>query len=173
MDGVPSTGVPWLDTVMQPKLSKEEVALRDLFVFEYLKDWDAIAASIRCGFNGTFAKEYAQRFMDETYVRVRIKQGEMALSGEGRKPEQARKRIIMAGLMREAHQWGGSQAARVSALTALAKVHGMDAPRVGARAGTNKAGQGVMMVPGIAKAEEWEAVAVPSQRKLVEATRST
>jgi len=173
MDGLSSTGVPWLDKVMSPTLTNEEIALRDLFVFEYLKDWDAIAAAIRCGFNGQFAQEWAKKFMDETYVRVRIKQGEMLLSGEGRRAEQARKRIVMAGLMREAHQWGGSQAARVSALTTLARVHGMDAPRPGGRASTTKEGMGVMVVPGIAKAEEWQAVAMPSQRKLVDATRST
>lgn len=173
MDGVPSTGLSWLDKAMSPVLSLEEQALRDLFVLEYLKDWDAFAAAIRCGFSGLAAKEYAQRFMEEPYVRNRIKQGEMALASDGQKATAARKKIIMAGLMREAHQWGGSQAARVSALTTLAKIHGMDVPKAGSRNGQARDGAGVMVVPGIAKAEDWEAQAVSSQRKLVDATRTS
>lgn len=170
MAGESTTGVAWLDQAMQPKYDAQELALRDLFVAEYLKDYDAFAAAIRCGFAGSFAKTWAQTFMDETYVRCEIKRLELA--AVTKHTTELNKRKILSALMREAQQFGGSQAARVSALTTLAKIHGMDAPPSRAGANGTASQRGVMVVPGIAKALEWEQAAVASQSQLVNATRS-
>lgn len=148
-------------------LTAQEKELRDLFVREFLTDFDEVAACIRCGFLDSYAKQYAIQFMGETYVRRRI----IELSHDvGEKDDKAKKaeteQRIITSLFREANYRGAgaSHGARIAALSKLASLHGMDAPTKMEQTILHKGG--VMAVPGIATCDDWEAQAVASQEKL-------
>ena len=49
--------------LMEPEPFGQEKALRDLFVQEYIKDFDPFQACLRVGFQAAFAVEYAKKFM--------------------------------------------------------------------------------------------------------------
>lgn len=146
-------------------LSMRERALRDLFVKEYLVDFDSVSACMRCGFQSMMATQYAQRFMEEPYVQRKLAQEQMRVveAGDDDRDSMEKQRII-AGLLREAHYRGpgSSHAARVAALGKLATIKGLDR-EAKVQPGDSS---GVMQVPGIASLDEWENVAQQSQEKL-------
>lgn len=111
---------------MADTLTKQERALRQRFVEEYLADYDAFAAAIRLGYQEAFAQQYAKQFLTEPYTLKLIKEKE-AEFGILTEEDQHRKKIV-AGLYREAHSRFNSGAARVAALTQLAKIIGIEAP---------------------------------------------
>lgn len=51
-----------------PQLNEREIAVRDLFVTEYMKDNDPYRACIRMGFLAAFAPDQAKVFMNDGYV---------------------------------------------------------------------------------------------------------
>lgn len=111
---------------MAATLTKQERSLRTRFVDEYLKDYDAIAATIRLGYSEQYAQQYAKKFMVEPYTLKAIadKEQELGLDTE----EAQHRRKIVSGLYREAHSRFNSGSARVAALTQLAKIVGIEAP---------------------------------------------
>lgn len=111
---------------MAETLTKQERALRQRFVEEYLTDYDAFSAAIRLGFQEAFAQQYAKQFLTEPYTLKLIKEKE-AEFGILTEEDQHRKKIV-AGLYREAHNRFNSGSARVAALTQLAKIIGIEAP---------------------------------------------
>ena len=141
-------------------------ALLDLFISEYLVDFDAISAAQRCGFQREFATQYSKQFMDSPYVRRRIKELQL-MKVDVEQDADFNKARIKAALLREAHYYGpgSSQSARVAALAQLSKLYGMEAPKKTEATLTHRGG--VIAVPGIAKMDEWEAAAEASQRDLV------
>lgn len=151
-------------------MSPREKALRDLFVSEYLVDYDQLRAAQRCGFNYQFAVEYAKKFMDEPYVQQQINAVKFRDYPERDVAEYDKKRII-ASLMSEAHYKGpgSSHSGRVSALAKLAVIYGMDAPKKVEQSVTHRGG--VMSVPGIASLDDWEKAAAQSQDALVQHAR--
>lgn len=147
--------------------SAKEKALRDLFVAEYLVDYDEFRAAQRCGFNAQFAREYARKFMDEPYVASKISALRTAPTVDENALLSYNQRRVREGLVTEAHYRGpgSSHAARVSALKALAELTGMVKKP---EAKTQGALGGVMAVPGIADIDQWERVASASQDALVQ-----
>lgn len=146
--------------------SPREKALRDMFVSEYLIDFDQIAAAMRCGFNRQFAQEYARRFMEEPYVIKRINEIRF-MQMDPKKEEEFDKARIKTALMQEAHFHGpgSTHAGRVAALGKLATMYGMEAAKkIDA---TVQHRGGVMAVPGIASLDDWEKQASASQDALV------
>lgn len=111
---------------MADTLTKQERSLRQRFVEEYLADYDAVGAAIRLGYQEAFAQQYAKQFLTEPYTLKLIKERE-AEFGILTEEDQHRKKIV-AGLYREAHSRFNSGAARVAALTQLAKIIGIEAP---------------------------------------------
>lgn len=111
----------WDPELMQGALSQQEKALRDLFVSEYLKDYDALRAAQRCGFIKSIAAQYAEDLMNCPYVQKQIATAAEKMQQD---PEAARKSIKL-GLLREAHNPFSPAAARVAALAQLAKIEGM------------------------------------------------
>ena len=107
-------------------LTKQERALRQRFVEQYLVDYDAYSATIRLGYQEAFAQQYAKQFLAEPYTLRLIKEKE-AEFGILTEEDQHRKKIV-AGLYREAHSRFNSGSARVAALTQLAKIIGIEAP---------------------------------------------
>ncbi len=163
----------WTSACMdRTELSDQEKALRDLFVAEYLVDYDQVAAAIRCGFSAGFAGDYAKKFMGEPYVQKKLK-GEQLAEPQNKEEEADQERIhkrkILAALMREAHNPMISGAARVGALSRLAAIYQMDMPAKGA---AEMHRGGVMMVPAIANIDEWQTAAIASQTQLVLEARS-
>lgn len=153
-------------------LTYREKALRDLFVNEYLTDYDSLQAAIRIGYARSYAREYAVRFMEEPYVLQQIKLRESNNSVE-QSPEEMKKRV-MIGLIREANYRGPgcSQAARVAALGKLAEIHGMNAPtrtqsEITGANGQPLNGAGVFVIPGIMTEEQWAEQAAAQQAALV------
>jgi hypothetical protein len=153
-------GLPGLED-----LSPREKALRDMFVSEYLIDYDQVKAAMRCGFNMQFAQEYSRRFMEEAYVQRRINEIRFT-KVDDRQLEEFDKARIKTSLMAEAHYHGAgsTQAARVAALGKLATMYGMETKKVEATV-THRGG--VMAVPGIASLDDWEKQASASQDELV------
>lgn len=155
-------------------LTEDQKALRMRFVQEYLKDHDYYGAAIRIGFLPQFAQQYAKEFADDPFVRSRI---DYEMTRELTKEEQAEhervmKRRVDALLLKQAGYVGpgASHGARVSALSKLASIYGMDAPTKVEQTVQHRGG--VMMVPGIASIEEWEAQAMASQAKLTSEAES-
>lgn len=147
--------------------SYREKALRDFFINEYLIDYDPTAAAIRIGYGKAFAKEYANRFMQEPYVLREIQKKEGTIDPNGEDKDAFKKRI-MAGLVREANYRGAgsSQAARVAALSKLAHLNEME-PKQKQVDDPNKGLEGTFVVPGIMTPEQWEAEAARQQEALV------
>lgn len=159
----------WTWATMDPPLSERERKLRDLFVSEYLVDYNEYRAAQRCGFQSSFAKDYAIKFMNESYVQKRIEQLKHAPVNPIAADEYDKKRV-RAILMKEALDVTSTGSARVSAAAKLSAILGMDAPTKTINENVNKGG--VLMVPAIANLDDWQAIAQASQAKLVADARS-
>jgi Terminase small subunit. len=153
-----------------------EKALRDMFVAQYLVDYDAVRAAQRCGFAFQFAVEYARKFLDEPYVQIRIAEIRGRAVGNTEQTQEYNKQRTVERLMYEAHYNGpgSTAAARVAALKALSDIFAMTSSAQKTAAslnGSNGAGcaGGVMVVPAIADIDAWEAEAVKRQKALQDA----
>jgi hypothetical protein len=115
-------------TEMAINLTAAEKALRDRFVKEYMKDYDALGAATRVGYSSSYAGQFAGQFMQEPYTRLAISKAEEALGGKTEK-ERHRKRVVTM-LYREANARGAgtSHGARVSALGRIGTMLGLDEP---------------------------------------------
>lgn len=154
---------------MEPEFSEQERALRDRFVEEYLVDYSPLNAARRVGFSNSFAQEYAKRFMEESYVKRRIKHYEERTDLNEEDLETYNKVRIRNRLMREAHDMFANGSSRVAALGKLMSLYGMDAPTRIKQEVEHRGG--VMTVPAIANINDWEKVAMASQAELAESAR--
>ena len=59
-------------TILQPELTEGEKAVRDTFVHEYMKDFDAFNAALRTGFQPQFALDWAKKLYQDSYVQSQI-----------------------------------------------------------------------------------------------------
>lgn len=57
---------------LDPAPSEAQKALWDQFVAEYVKDFNALAACMRVGFNLVYAEQYAKLFLSYPYVQRKI-----------------------------------------------------------------------------------------------------
>jgi hypothetical protein len=57
---------------MEGNLTEREVAVRDYFVGEYVKDFDPFRACIRMGFLSAFAVDQAKMFITDGYVLRKV-----------------------------------------------------------------------------------------------------
>jgi hypothetical protein len=119
--------------LMEAELSEQEKALRDLFVQEYIKDFDPFQACLRVGFQAAFAIEYAKRFMSEAYVQRKIT--DLQRITPENEAEQARQdKALVLSVLRQAAQ-NGPYASRVQAAAKLATILGLDRPGNGDEGG--------------------------------------
>ena len=109
-------------------LTKRERDIRDRFVTEYIVDYNAFQAALRCGYQEAYATDYSQKFMREPYVQQQIvkRQEELGETGE----EAQHKKRIIAGLYKNANDYGpgSSHGGRVAAYNTLIKMLGLEAP---------------------------------------------
>ena len=110
--------------LMEPEPSGQEKALRDLFVQEYIKDFDPFQACLRVGFQAAFAVEYAKRFMSEAYVQRKIADLQRA-TPENEDAQAKQDKALVLSVLRQAAQ-NGPYASRVQAAAKLATILGLD-----------------------------------------------
>lgn len=67
-----TSGLSFDDRLLESNLTEKERALRDSFVSEYLKDFDAYRACLRMGFLPTFAAEWCKKLYNDSYVQQQI-----------------------------------------------------------------------------------------------------
>jgi len=80
---------------MEPfQLSAREIAVRDFFVTEYLKDNDPYRACIRMGFLAAFAPDQAKTFMNDGYVLRKL----AYLQSQANDPSDADRAEMLANL---------------------------------------------------------------------------
>lgn len=108
---------------LAPPLTSVEIQLRDLFVTEYLKDFDPVCAAIRCGFNKGIAEDYAKRFWDEPYVQQKISEAKTKLSIDDAFEKE--NFALTIATLRQAMQ-NGPYASRVSAARELKALYGWE-----------------------------------------------
>ena len=110
-------------------LSIWEKKIRDKFIEEYFIDFNYESAVTRTGFTGYSVFEYVNKFKRDPYVQRRIVElkKNTDIEDTGRTPRQSR---IINGLMAEAFNHGpdASASSRISALTKLASIEGLDKP---------------------------------------------
>lgn len=107
---------------LEPALTQQEQLLRDHFVSEYLKDFDAYRACLRLGFQATYALENARVLFQDGYVQRKlafVTQTE-APSGDMLKSK-IQNRLLQIAL-------NGSDNASVSAVKELNAMHGWSKP---------------------------------------------
>lgn len=151
-----------------PDLSPVEKQLRDLFVNEYLFDYDKVEACIRIGFSSALAPRYADEFLKEPYTLQRIKLMQEAKDEDHRTQEDIYKQEVLVTL-RKALKIGPLQT-RVAAASRMATILGMDAPKK--TSDKNSVRGGVMVIPSSQSLDDWENAAMESQLKLVQDTRN-
>lgn len=153
----------WLQPTERP-LTESEKVIRDLFVTNYLIDYDPVKAAIRCGYEVEFATVFAERFMCESYTLRLILERERAAKTEAEEKRVSRSDIeLVMGTLRDVAV-NGTYSARVRAANMLSLIYGLeDSKKIQTRAAS-----GVMVVPGIASVEDWEKEAMVAQQQLMD-----
>jgi hypothetical protein len=95
---------------LEQPLTREEQILRDHFVAEYLKDFNAFQAAIRMGFQASFAGHWSQTLWQDGYVQRKIQY----LTRRQKIEDEEAKILLENELLRIAQS--GSDTARVSAI---------------------------------------------------------
>jgi hypothetical protein len=98
---------------LEPALTDKEVILREGFVAEYLKDFDAFKACLRLGFQATYATVWSQTLIQDGYVQRRLSEI-LAKPAAGPQQEEA-DRAMIENTLRIVMQ-RGSDSARVAAV---------------------------------------------------------
>lgn len=110
-----------------PELSSVEKQLRDLFIQNYMIDYDGYTAAIRCGFTANFAEQYAREFLGESYVQNEIARLR-SVDNFSEEEQLAQDRALISNTLRQACN-NGPYASRVAAAKALAEVRGLSKPQ--------------------------------------------
>lgn len=103
----------------QPLTEKEQI-LRDHFVSQYLKDFDAYNACLRLGFQPTYANTWADVLLKDGYVQRKLQY--LSTEPEGPEQEMLDKLMSKRELRRVAQR--GSDSARVAAIRQLDSMYG-------------------------------------------------
>ena len=161
-----------------PTLSDDEIAVRTLFVHEYLKDFQPVQAAIRCGFQITTAKEYAQAFLGEPYVQRLIADARLrapTTDQENEEPLSPRPDYIndpdlgkqrVKSTLHEIASTGHGSTQQIQALKILYDYYHMGDEHKSKDADLTLVHGGVMEVPGMLSVDDWEAASMQSQDKL-------
>lgn len=101
------------------EFTRGELALRNKFVKEYLKDFNHVKAAMRCGFLSVLAEDWGRRLLDDPYVQKLIDVDRSDVD-----PAEADKQMILRTL-RECMA-NGQHGTRVAAAKAMMTILGMD-----------------------------------------------
>lgn len=162
----PSSSTQIIDKhLVETEFSESEILLRKAFVQEFMKTRNAFRACISLGILAPYAESWAESFMSEGYVRRLVHEAEREEDTGGDRVNE-RQSKYRAWMEEQATYYGpgNSHGARVTAITNLMKIEGMEAATKIETDVTHKGG--VMLVPALTNANEWCAVAVQSQSEL-------
>lgn len=155
----------WIDSIVekQPALTEQDMQRRDVFLEKYFEDYDALNAALKMGYTKSYAEHMAKQFMYDSYVLNAIDQRKR---DPIRRDEELKVYLTNALIQRAQYQGpGATETAKILALRTLGELHGLMGPSK-PKAIKNEAPGGVMVVPQYADAEEWERVAIQSQKEL-------
>lgn len=126
----PCVDIPLPHTLNEPTLTASEKELLDRFVVEYRVDYDYLKAAIRVGFEGEIAKRQAVRLKFNSYVQRQIAEALIAQPDDPKCSAVNNEQRIINSLFKEANYKGSgsSHGARVSALSKLAGICGIEKP---------------------------------------------
>lgn len=148
----------------EPELNEREKELRLKFVDEYFYDRDPIGAAMRIGFMAPFAKDFAQQFLSEGFVRRAIKEREQALLSNQPEVVEEKKKKVESAYWEIINSPLSSGSAKVAALNSLAGLYGMNVKQTEPESEDTIGG--VMVVPAMQSADDWGATAADQQAKL-------
>lgn len=115
---------------MQPiepvTLTADEIALRDLFIGEYMQDFNTFLAAIRCGFPAAMAVDWGRTLYQDAYVQKAIITLSRKPSDNPQGQLEADKELI-ANTYRNAMATG-SKSEQIAAARALAAMRGFEKP---------------------------------------------
>lgn len=98
---------------LEPALTEKEILLRDAFVSEYLKDFDAYKACLRLGFLTTYATHWSQTLLNDGYVQRKL--SHMTAKPVSSPEQDEHDRAMVENTLRLVMQ-RGSDSARVAAV---------------------------------------------------------
>lgn len=135
--------------------------IRQRFVLEYVKDFNATKAIQRLGVNGSIGtqRKRASEFLREPYVQQLIDE----YLRNAKEDSIVTRQRVLAGLLHEA-ETAGEGGTRVTAWCNLGKMLGMYVEKKELKL----SGCGVMILPASANPAEWEAAATAAQQTLKE-----
>lgn len=170
-DGTGKQGAKRTNVEVQEKydaMTEETIPLKkkeflDRFIYEYLHDFNSSMAYIRAGGTVGRATTGGPESLRTAYVQTQLR----LVSHQLEEEQIVTRNEVLLGIKREANYYGedGSSSARVRAWGMLAKIKGMDVPKP-IEPEDNKPAGGVMEVPMIVSAADWELVASESQATL-------
>ncbi len=147
----------------EKELTDQELLLRKLFVDRFMLHRDPCRACLEIGISDEYAEDFAEAFLAEGAVRRLIAQADDVESTKDVRATRQNK--YRAWMENEATYYGpgASHGARVTAISNLMKIEGMDSP-VDKDTGGVKGG--VMIVPAMVSPDEWGELAAKSQAVL-------
>lgn len=143
----------------EENLTEAHKTVRETFVFEYVKDFNATNAILRMGQAGTiqYIRKKGSEFLREPYVQKLI---DKYLS-ETKEDSIVTRQRVLAGLTKEANN-AIESSVRVTAWCNIGKMLGMYIEKKEVKV----TGSGVMLVPVAGTPDEWEAGASAAQQAL-------
>lgn len=149
----------------------DEICRMRHFVHEYIKDFNPTLAALRMGYPDAGAQTVGSLLLGNAFTQLRI--GELLDEMEAEAIVSGSR--IVAGLLKEANApdvaFSSNASTRIAAWKALAKIKGLDAPKVPEKPGLPLAMLGgVMLVPIATHPDDWGKYAAASQRDLKEST---
>lgn len=141
-------------------LSAKTMALRQMFVIEFVKDFNPKKAMQRLGWKTEHPAQLGNNWLNEPYTQYCLDK----FIREAKDEALVTRAAVISGLVREANSYeiDSSGASRTAALGKLAKVLGMEITKVQ----VDKVAPGVMFIPMMGTPEQWEQAAAKAQDDL-------
>lgn len=141
-------------------ISPKVMAVRQLFVLEFVKDFSPLNAMLRLGWKTDHPAQLGNNWLREPYTQYVLDK----FIREAKDEALVTRATIIAGLVREANTYGldGSGASRTGALRSLAKILGMELQKVQ----VETVSPGVMFIPMMGSPDQWEQMAAKAQEDL-------
>lgn len=152
-------------------LNEEEMAIRYLFVHEYLQDHDPVSAARRCGFVEIVAKEYAIAFMQEPFVQKLLCQQKLTIPENVEEDLALKEQQVMSMLTAIGSGNVHATSPQVTALNIMSDILHLKT-KYAPKQGGSLLQSGVMEVPGLIPLEAWESASKQSQEQLKNEVRN-
>lgn len=161
-------GISSSDFALVYKITPEEVFRMRYFVHEYLRDFNVKNAALRMGYNEATAYDTGYIFLNHSFTQLRLQEVMDEMDAE----KIVSSSQIVSALWKESNKSDtvrdgcsmSNSSTRISALSQLAKIKGLTAPK--GVTPTETPHGGVMLVPFYVAPDDWENSAKQSQHAL-------